>query len=416
MSNIVHKVKEAISGHTSHSNDPTTSSTTNHGHHNTNVGNKADPRIDSDLDGRSGLGNNHSSSTTTAGPHSSDIANKLDPRVDSDRDGSKGLGTTGTSTHTGTHAGTGLGSTGLGSTTGSHNTSGPHGSDLLNKADPRVDSDRDGSRNYGAASGTTGTHAHTGLGGTTGTHTGTGLGSSTTGSHNTAGPHSNDLLNKVDPRVDSDRDGSRNFGAASGTTGTHASTGLGGTHTGLGGTHTGTHAGTGLGSTGLGTSHNTAGPHDSNLLNKADPRVDSDRDGSHNYGAATGATGASAYGSTGYTGAHSGSHAAGPHDSNLLNKADPRVDSDRDGSRNYGAATGATGASAYSSTGATHGTHGTHGTTGLTGTHGAHHAGPGPAPNTAGPHGNDMLNKVDPRVDSDLDGSKTVGGNKTYAA
>ncbi|KAJ2955634.1 hypothetical protein NQ176_g11389 [Zarea fungicola] len=24
-----------------------------------------------------------------------------------------------------------------------------------------------------------------------------------------------------------------------------------------------------------------------------------------------------------------------------------------------------------------------------------------------------MLNKVDPRVDSDLDGSKTVGGNKT---
>jgi hypothetical protein len=26
------------------------------------------------------------------------------------------------------------------------------------------------------------------------------------------------------------------------------------------------------------------------------------------------------------------------------------------------------------------------------------------------------MNKIDPRVDSDLDGSKTVGGNKTYGA
>lgn len=32
------------------------------------------------------------SSSTTAGPHSSDLANKADPRVDSDLDGSKGLG------------------------------------------------------------------------------------------------------------------------------------------------------------------------------------------------------------------------------------------------------------------------------------------------------------------------------------
>jgi hypothetical protein len=26
-----------------------------------------------------------------------------------------------------------------------------------------------------------------------------------------------------------------------------------------------------------------------------------------------------------------------------------------------------------------------------------------------------MMNKIDPRVDSNLDGSKTVGGNKTFA-
>jgi hypothetical protein len=37
------------------------------------------------------------------------------------------------------------------------------------------------------------------------------------------------------------------------------------------------------------------------------------------------------------------------------------------------------------------------------------------APNTAGPHKSDLLNKLDPRVDSDLDGSKTYGGDKTHA-
>jgi hypothetical protein len=37
------------------------------------------------------------------------------------------------------------------------------------------------------------------------------------------------------------------------------------------------------------------------------------------------------------------------------------------------------------------------------------------APNTAGPHKSDLLNKLDPRVDSDLDGSKTIGGDKTFA-
>ena len=39
-----------------------------------------------------------------------------------------------------------------------------------------------------------------------------------------------------------------------------------------------------------------------------------------------------------------------------------------------------------------------------------------PLRSSAGPHKSDMMNKVDPRVDSNLDGSKTVGGNKTYQA
>lgn len=50
----------------------------------------------------------HSGSTThTAGPHSSDLANRADPRVDSDRDGHKGLGTSTAGT------GSGLTSSGL---------------------------------------------------------------------------------------------------------------------------------------------------------------------------------------------------------------------------------------------------------------------------------------------------------------
>ena len=62
-------------------------------------------------------------------------------------------------------------------------------------------------------------------------------------------------------------------------------------------------------------------------------------------------------------------------------------------------------------TGTTGGVTGT-GATGTTGTSST--AGSGNAPTTAGPHSKDILNKMDPRVDSDLDGSKTMGGNKTH--
>jgi hypothetical protein len=53
----------------------------------------------------------------------------------------------------------------------------------------------------------------------------------------------------------------------------------------------------------------TTGPHNSNIANKLDPRVDSDADNRARHEA--------------IGGAH------GPHSSNLANKADPRVDSDR---------------------------------------------------------------------------------------
>ena len=105
-------------------------------------------RTEADADPHIGL---HGAGSPTTGPHSSNLMNKADPRVDSDRDGHRGMGT---------------------GMTGSHTTAGPHSSDMMNKADPRVDSDRDGS--------------HRGVG--------TGMTGSSTGS-------------KLDPRVDSHHTG-----------------------------------------------------------------------------------------------------------------------------------------------------------------------------------------------------------------
>lgn len=288
---------------------------------------------------------------------------------------------------TGTHHGS--------TTTGTHHGAGPHASGIANVADPRVDS------TTGATTGTT-----------TGTH------HNVTG-HHTAGPHNSDLLNKADPRVDSDRDGSTRIGGnhtGTGLTGTGTGvtgTGLTGTGTGVTGTGTGTGL-TGTGVTGTGTGTGVTGshlPHDSQWLNKVDPRVDESviaqgtQHHHHHHHAGTGVTGTTGTGLTGtgvtgttgsgLTGNHA-QHTAGPHNSDTLNRVDPRVDSDRDGSNAYGV-TGQHGAQAPLGQGA-----------GYSGTSGS-------ATNTAGPHKSGILNKLDPRVDSDLDGSRTAGGNYTYS-
>ncbi|KAM5352395.1 hypothetical protein ACJ41O_005118 [Fusarium nematophilum] len=310
----------------------------------------------------------------TSGPHSSRVGNTADPRVDSDRDHR--------AAHTSGLAGTGEYSSGGQYTTESRNTygtegpasrtDGPHKSNALNKADPRVDSDRDHSRNLGAnPHGTSGTGAYDA---TDSSRTG-GLGGTTGGLGGTAG-------------------------GLGGTTG-----GLGGTTGGLGGT-TG-----GLGGTGT----SGFGSRDTSGLT----------DNSRTTGAGAGTTGFSstgtgAYGSTGSSGLPEGT--TGPHSSRAANAADPRVDSDLDNSRNLGARGGA-GTTGFPSSGTT-GTYGetTTGRTGGsglggtgTGTHGASSYGTtGPAPGTAGPHKSDVLNKADPRVDSNLDGSKTIGRDKTF--
>lgn len=235
MSNIVHKVKDALTGNKDH-HDTTTGTTTT---------SSSNP-------------NYYGSDSTNAGPHSSNVANKVDPRVDSDRDGSKTVGNTtayGSSTGTGTHGMTGMTGTGTTGTSGfgTHSSGGhgPHSSGIANRADPYVDS-------------TSGTHSHTSGGMGMGT-TGTGYTGSTT-----AGPHKSNLANKADPRIDSDRDGSYTVG---GNTTTGSGTAFGSSTTGTGMT----------GSSGYNTK-TTAGPHKSDMANKLDPRVDSDLDGSKTVG------------------------------------------------------------------------------------------------------------------------------------
>ncbi|KAH8911927.1 hypothetical protein BR93DRAFT_33822 [Coniochaeta sp. PMI_546] len=309
-------------------------------------------------------------------------------------------------------------------------TYGPHSSRVANAADPRVDSDRDGSHNAGARTAghgeygsSTGGYVH-GTGPTHASHS-TGLeastGSAGFGQHGTRegehGPHSSRLANAADPRVDSDRDGSHNLGRTAGQ-GENYGSSTGGYVHGTGPTH-GSHS-TGLaastGSAGFGQHTSGAregeyGPHSSRLANAADPRVDSDRDGSHNLGGNQGYSTGHTTGTSGFTtgsnvGTREGEH--GPHSSRTANALDPRVDSDRDGSHNLGGSQG------YGSTTHTGYNTGAAGYGSSTTGSGLGHAAPGPAPNTAGPHKSDMVNKLDPRVDSDLDGSKTVGGNKTY--
>jgi hypothetical protein len=71
----------------------------------------------------------------TAGPHQSDLANKFDPRVDSDLN-NRAQYAPGTTTTTNSHPG----ATSYAANPQANNTLGPHASDLQNKFDPRVNS------------------------------------------------------------------------------------------------------------------------------------------------------------------------------------------------------------------------------------------------------------------------------------
>lgn len=242
--------------------------------------------------------------------------------------------------------------------------------------------------------------------------------------------------------------------------GTHPNT-IGGTHNTVGGTHNPAGMATYGDSAASGPAKHTAGHHKHDLLNKLDPSVDSSRDkvvlpppgtatnGPHSSrlankldptvdtkayeGAHLGtAQASSAYQQAGVpthhgltTGAPEGTY--GPHGSRMANAADPRVDSDRDGrgamhgagagyghegvgTAGYGAAHAApVGGIAHTAGGLGHSSHQQHGVgagagyghqAGVGHGHAAGSMLPGPAPNTAGPHKSDILNKLDPSVDS----------------
>lgn len=227
------------------------------------------------------------------------------------------------------------------------------------------------------------------------------------------GPHGSNIANKLDPRVDSDRgtlhflrrvlslmltgliDNRATTGGATGTTTSATGAAYGHTgHTGYTGTtgttgttgHTGYTGHTGhTGYTGhTGTTGSTnVGPHSSNVANMADPRVTRDPGP---YGTTGGVT------AGGARNVPSGSTNAGPHDSNIANRFDPRVDSDRDNrARHHGL-------------GGDNAPAGTNYTT----------PGTGRTQQTAGPHNSNLANKLDPRVDSDLDNSRTVGNATRY--
>ncbi|CAI7616942.1 unnamed protein product [Penicillium crustosum] len=376
---FVRKAEEAITGKKGESHESTKSS--NHGPHSSNLANKLDPRVDSDKDNRAahtdatgaGLGTSRDTTTATGshGTHGTTYG------------ATQGSGTThGTSDVTGT--GAGLGSTH--GTTGSTNV-GPHSSNIANKADPRVDSDRDNRARHEGLTGAGLGSAHGTTHGTSGiTGTGAGLGSThgTTGGTN-VGPHSSNIANKADPRVDSDRDNracheglaGAGLGSTHGTT--HGTSGLTGTGAGLGSTHDTTATGT----------HGSA------------------------FGSGTGVPRSAPIATPG-----SSSTNAGPHSSNIANKLDPRVDSDRDTrpqqQSTLGTGTGTT----------THGSHTRGATVGSAiggsglGTAGHHDAPAGSSYNsppagtttgTTGPHSSSIANKLDPRVDSDATHAQNEG-------
>ncbi|KAL8997425.1 MAG: hypothetical protein Q9169_003288 [Polycauliona sp. 2 TL-2023] len=107
--------------------------------------------------------------------------------------------------------GSGSGMTGSGSgLTGHHSntTAGPHGN-MGNKMDPRVDSDLDGSRNMGARDAGYGSNTGSGYGsGTTGSSHTPGYGSNTTGTTGTTGKKPG-LMDKLNPMKDTDGDGKK---------------------------------------------------------------------------------------------------------------------------------------------------------------------------------------------------------------
>ncbi|TGO80789.1 hypothetical protein BELL_0001g00510 [Botrytis elliptica] len=291
-----------------------------HGIHNSAALNAADPRVDSDLDGNrlpnktsSGYGTQDAYGTTTTGSSGHHLGR------DAAAIGTAGAVGEGIHHHNNQHSQGGL-----------RGTTGPHTTATANLLDPHLSGsgvrteDAHTHHGHGSKSGLVeggGAEEADGVHGSKGTSAAAGVipvGAYEAGhGHNTtAGPHTSNLANKADPRVDSDLSKQQNHhygrdAAVAGAVGGAAYEANKHHHN---------------------SANTTAGPHSSNIENKVDPRVDSDRSREqHHYGrdaALAGGAGTAAYEADKHH--HNTAHTtAGPHSSNLENKVDPRVDSDR---------------------------------------------------------------------------------------
>ncbi|KAL6879218.1 hypothetical protein J3F83DRAFT_711951 [Trichoderma novae-zelandiae] len=200
----------------------------------------------------------------------------------------------------------------------------------------------------------------------------------------TAGPHRHDIMNKLDPTVDSGTGGMQVLASAAHPSTAAAASGISGMP---GQPAVSQPAAAGTTAMGSSSSNNPYGApaHNSRMANALDPRVDftQGQPGGANYYT----KGTNVVSGTGATPRHVPEGTYGPHGSRVANAADPRVDSDADRHR-MGAGAGGAG-----------------------GVGGAAGSGPsarpiyppgvgGPAPTTAGPHRHDILNKLDPTVNS----------------
>lgn len=152
--------------------------------------------------------------------------------------------------------------------------------------------------------------------------------SGTTTGKTTSGPHKSNLMNKLDPRVDSKKTAEyNNVAAGDGAAGRTTTTG---TAYGSGGTSGVPHTTT--------TSSDPYHSHQSPMERQSQPQGTFDNR-SHNGGVPVTGTGGGTTATTGEPTMHGGgtgaygtrAETAGPHTSNLANKADPRVDSDLSG-------------------------------------------------------------------------------------
>ncbi|EHK20017.1 uncharacterized protein TRIVIDRAFT_48085 [Trichoderma virens Gv29-8] len=186
----------------------------------------------------------------------------------------------------------------------------------------------------------------------------------------TAGPHRHDIMNKLDPTVDSGTGGMQVL-----TSGGHTNTAAAGVP--------GQPLGQAPAAGGVMGSNNPYGvQHNSRMANALDPRVDfiQGQPGGANYYT----KGTNVMPGAAAAPRHVPEGTYGPHNSRLANAADPRIDSDADRHR-----VGGVGAGAGAGTGAG------------TASRPIYPPGvAGPAPTTAGPHRHDILNKLDPSVDS----------------